>query len=299
MKRKSNFPRLVKWMFLTGIAFLIFMTIMRFIFFYHFAPLNYSFSNSFRAFLLGLNFDVRIVCGIIIFPFVIGNLQLKYNEKKRLTVGSLIEVFITVVIMALLILFMKKGHASLGVLVGTSILFLLILAWLFGTKNCNPFENLVSERIFKIYFFVVTVVLVFLYAIDFENFDYLHERLNASVLNYLGNAKISLNMVWETYPVFTLLILIVVFTALIFWLINKWFRRTQKSNYFRNPIARFVTGFVFTLLLGLGVFGRLNQYPLRWSDAFSFDDNFKANLSLNPVQSFLSTLKFKNSTYDL
>jgi len=299
MKRKSNFPRLVKWMFLTGIAFLIFMTIMRFIFFYHFAPLNYSFSNSFRAFLLGLNFDVRIVCGIIIFPFVIGNLQLKYNEKKRLTVGSLIEVFITVVIMALLILFMKKGHASLGVLVGTSILFLLILAWLFGTKNCNPFENLVSERIFKIYFFVVTVVLVFLYVIDFENFDYLHERLNASVLNYLGNAKISLNMVWETYPVFTLLILIVVFTALIFWLINKWFRRTQKSNYFRNPIARFVTGFVFTLLLGLGVFGRLNQYPLRWSDAFSFDDNFKANLSLNPVQSFLSTLKFKNSTYDL
>src|SRR6185312_6264031 len=108
MKRKSNFPRLVKWMFLTGIAFLIFMTIMRFIFFYHFAPLNYSFSNSFRAFFLGLNFDVRIVCGIIIFPFVIGNLHLKYNEKKRLTAGSIIEVFITVVIMGLLILFMKK-----------------------------------------------------------------------------------------------------------------------------------------------------------------------------------------------
>ncbi len=299
MKRKSNFPRLVKWMFLTGIAFLIFMTIMRFIFFYHFAPLNYSFSNSFRAFLLGLNFDVRIVCGIIIFPFVIGNLHLKYNEKKRLTAGSIIEVFITVVIMGLLILFMKKGHASLAVLIGTSILFLLILAWLFATKNCNPFENIVSERIFKIYFFIVTVVLVFLYAIDFENFDYLHERLNASVLNYLGNAKISLNMVWETYPVFTLLILIIVFTAFIFWLINKWFRRTEKSIYLANPVAKFVTAFVFTLLLGLGVFGRLNQYPLRWSDAFSFDDNFKANLSLNPVQSFLSTLKFKNSTYDL
>jgi hypothetical protein len=299
MKRKSNFPRLVKWMFLTGIAFLIFMIIMRFIFFYQFAPLHYSFSNYTNAFLLGLNFDVRIVCGIIIFPFVIGNLHLKYNEKKRLTVGSIIQVFITIVIMALLILFMKKGHASLTVLIGTAILFLLILAWLFGTKNCNPFENVVSKRIFQFYFFIVTAMLVFLYAIDFENFDYLHERLNASVLNYLGNAKISMNMVWETYPVFTLLILIIVFTTLLYWLINTWFRRTEKSIYLANPVAKFVIGFVFTLLLGLGVFGRLNQYPLRWSDAFTFDNNFKANLSLNPVQSFLSTLKFKNSTYDL
>jgi len=299
MKRKSNFPRLVKWIFLTGIAFLIFMTIMRFVFFYHFAPLNYSFLNCAHAFLLGLNFDVRIVCGILIFPFLIGNLHLKYNERKRLTAGSIIEVFITIVIMGLLILFMKKGHGSLPVLIGTGILFLLILVWLFATKNCNPFENAFSKKIFKIYFFIITVSLVFLYAIDFENYDYLHERLNASVLNYLGNARISMNMVWETYPVFTLMILIVVFTALLFWLINKWFRRTEKSIYPGNPVAKFVTGIVFTLLLGLGVFGRLNQYPLRWSDAFIFDDNFKANLSLNPPQSFLSTLKFKNSTYDL
>src|SRR6185437_9649012 len=122
---------------------------------------------------------VRIVCGIIIFPFVIGNLHLKYNEKKRLTAGSIIEVFITIVIMGLLILFMKKGHGSLPVLIGTGILFLLILVWLFATKNCNPFENAFSKKIFKIYFFIITVSLVFLYAIDFENYDYLHERLNA------------------------------------------------------------------------------------------------------------------------
>jgi phosphoglycerol transferase MdoB-like AlkP superfamily enzyme len=299
MKKKSGFPRLVKWMFLTSIAFLIFMTIMRFVFFYHFAPLNYSFSNCVRAFFLGLNFDARIVCGFIIFPFVIGNLNLKYNEKNRFTIGSIIQVILTVVIMALLIFFMKKGHASLAVLIGTAILFFLILVWLFVTKNCNPFENRISKNIFKTYFFIITVSLVFLYAVDFENFDYLHERLNAGVLNYLSDAKISMNMVWETYPVFTLLILIAVCTTILYWLINRWYKKTEQSVYEGKNVSKFVIGFVFTLLLGLGVFGRLNQYPLRWSDAFSFDDNFKANLSLNPVQSFLSTLKFKNSTYDL
>jgi phosphoglycerol transferase MdoB-like AlkP superfamily enzyme len=299
MKRKSNFPRLVKWIFLTGIAFLIFMTIMRFIFFYHFAPSNYTFSNCIKSFLLGLNFDVRIVCGIIIFPFVIGNLHLKYIEKKRLSVGSILQLFFTVLIMALLLFFMKKGHAPLSTLITIGILFILILGWLFSTKNCNPFENSLSQKIFKIYFLIITILLVFLYVVDFENFDYLHERLNASVLNYLGDAKISMNMVWQTYPVFTLLISIIIGTALLFWLINRWFNKTEKSVYEGKAISKFIIGFVFTLLLGLGVFGRLNQYPLRWSDAFTFDDNFKANLSLNPAQSFLSTLKFKNSTYDL
>jgi len=299
MKRKSNFPRLVKWIFLTGIAFLIFMTIMRFIFFFHFAPSNYTFSNCIKSFLLGLNFDVRIICGVIIFPFVIGNFHLKYNGKKRFSVGSILQLFFTVLIMALLLFFMKKGHAPLSTLIAIGIVFILILIWLFSTKNCNPFENSLSRKIFKTYFFIISILLAFLYAVDFENFDYLHERLNASVLNYLGDAKISMNMVWQTYPVFTLLLSIIIGTALLFWLINRWFNKTEKSIYEGKTISKFFIGFAFTLLLGLGVFGRLNQYPLRWSDAFTFDDNFKANLSLNPAQSFLSTLKFKNSTYDL
>ncbi len=299
MNTRSNFPRLVKWIFLTGIAFLIFMTIMRFIFFYHFAPLNYSFSKCVKAFLLGLNFDERIVCGLIIFPFVTGNLHLTYNDKKRLNAGSIIELFFTIVIMLLLLFFMKKGHATPVTLIGTGILFILILLWLFVTKNCNPFENSFSRYVFKYYFFIVTVALVFLYAIDFENYDYLHERLNASILNYLGNAKISMNMVWQSYPVFTLILLIIVSSSVLFWLINRWYNKTKKSVYTGKPVVRIIIGVAFALLLGLGVFGRFNQFPLRWSDAFVFDDNFKSNLSLNPVQSFLSTLKFKNSTYDL
>src|SRR6185437_5371247 len=97
--KKIALPRLVKWTVLTAIAFLIFMTIMRFVFFYHFKPLQYSFANNFQAFLLGLNFDTRIVCGIVLFPFLIGNLHLNYNNKKRLTAGSIVQIVFTVLIM--------------------------------------------------------------------------------------------------------------------------------------------------------------------------------------------------------
>lgn len=297
--KKIALPRLVKWMLLTAIAFLIFMTIMRFVFFFHFRPSQYSFSNSFKAFLLGLNFDTRIACGIVLFPFLIGNLHLNYNEKSRLTAGSIVQLVLTIIIMVFLIIFMKKGHVPNTSLAYMSVLFALILGWLFITKNCNPFDNPVSRKIFKIYFFIITLSLVFLYAVDFEHFDYLHQRLSASVLNYTADAKISMNMVWETYPVFSLVILIVISTFLLYGLIIRWFKKMQSSTYRGRGFSKIVIGVVFALVFGLGIFGRLNQYPLRWSDAFSFDDDFKANLSLNPVQSFLSTLQFRNSTYDI
>ena len=297
--KKISLPRLVKWTVLTAIAFLIFMTIMRFVFFYHFKSLQYSFTNSFPAFLLGLNFDVRIVCGIVLFPFLIGNLHLNYNTAKRLTIWSIIEVFFTILIMVLLILFMKKGHAPVFALIFISILFVLILIWLFTAKNCNPFENNISRKIFKTYFFIVTVALVFLYAIDFEHYDYLHQRLSASVLNYTSDAKTSISMIWQTYPVITLSVLILISIILLYGLIIRWFKKIRASAYRGKGFSKIVVGIVFALLLGIGIFGRLNQYPLRWSDAFALNDDFKANLSLNPVQSFLSTLQFINSTYDI
>lgn len=297
--KKIALPRLVKWMFLTAIAFLIFMTIMRFVFFYHFRPSQYSFGNSFKAFLLGLNFDTRIVCGIVLFPFLIGNLHLSYNNKKRLTAGSVAQIVFAIIIMVLLIIFMKKGHVPNSSLVYMGILFALILAWLLGTKNCNPFENNISRKIFKTYFFIITVSLVFLYAVDFEHYDYLHQRLAASVLNYTADAKISMNMVWQTYPVVTLILLIIVCVVLLYGLIIRWFNKMQSSLYRGKGFSKVLIGIVFALIVGIGIFGRLNQYPLRWSDAFSFHDDFKANLSLNPIQSFLSTLQFRNSTYDI
>jgi phosphoglycerol transferase MdoB-like AlkP superfamily enzyme len=297
--RIISFPRLVKWMFLTAVAFLIFMTMMRFAFFFHFRPSQYSFSNSFKAILLGLNFDTRIVCGIVLFPYLVGSLHLSYNKKNRLTTGSIVQMVITLLVMVLLIIFMKKGHVPVSSLIYPGIVFALIFVWLLVTKNCNPFENSFSRKVFKIYFLIITVLLVFLYAVDFEHYDYVHQRLNASVLNYLEDAKISMNMVWETYHVFILLILIIICTTFLYGLINRWFKKIKPATVQDRGFSKIFIGIVFALVLGIGIFGRLNQYPLRWSDAFSFDDDFKANLSLNPVQSFLSTLQFRHSTYDL
>ncbi|HRP17906.1 MAG TPA: LTA synthase family protein, partial [Ginsengibacter sp.] len=85
---------------------------------------------------------------------------------------------------------------------------------------------------------------------------------------------------------------------LLIFIINKSYKIIEKSEESKSSITKFFYGLVFTLLLALGIFGRFGQYPLRWSDAFSLKDDFKANLALNPIQSFFSTLEYRSSGYD-
>ncbi|MFS8083014.1 MAG: LTA synthase family protein [Ginsengibacter sp.] len=293
-----NLKPVTKWLLASGILIFLGMTVMRFIFFYHFRPGGYTFSQNINPFLLGVRFDIRTVCSIILFPFLVSNLALKYKPNKKLSTGSYILLGVTVIIMLLLLMFIKKGHVSNTVFYLVDFLFLGILVWLGITKNCNPFANRTSRVIFKVYFFIIALILVFLYAFDFQHYDYLHQRLNASVLNFAGDAKISMNMIWETYPVVWLVILIIISIAVLYYLILRIYKylSTEQEVKSKRNIFNVVA---LALLMGLGIFGRFNQYPLRWSDAFSFEDDFKANLALNPVQSFLSTLQFRNSMYDI
>ncbi len=294
-----TFPRLMKWMFFTGLTLLVLMTVLRFSFFVHFKTSQYSFSNCIKPLLLGLRFDLRVVCAIILLPYLAGNFDLEYNAKKNLKAGSIIRLVIALVLLTVIILLLKNNHGGLASIIIVIGLFLLYLFWLFSTKDCDPFVNSTSKKIFKWYFFIISVCLVLLYTIDFEHYDYLHQRLNASVLSYTEDAKISMSMVWQTYPVFTLILIIIGGSLLLYWLIIAWLPFLKAACYRSHGIIRIVLSFIFIFLLALGIFGRLNQYPLRWSDAFSYDDDFKANLALNPVQSFLSTLQFRNSTYDI
>jgi len=161
----------------------------------------------------------------------------------------------------------------------------------------NPFKNIKAKKGWTIFLSLLFFITVFFYTIDFFHYDYLHQRLNASVLNYLHDAGISLNMVWQTYPVIKgslLLILLVVVVGFLFSRLLHFFLQQPAYNTKR---AKLLT-VPFVVLLGAGVWGTLGQFPLRWSDVFTMNDAFKAQLALNPLQSFFSTLSFRSSTYN-
>ncbi|MBK7122755.1 MAG: LTA synthase family protein [Chitinophagaceae bacterium] len=162
----------------------------------------------------------------------------------------------------------------------------------------DPFKTNKAATFWNILLPVVFMVLVLVLAIDFYHFDYLHQRLNATVLNYLEDAGISFNMMWQSYPLMKIslgLILLLVLARLGFGKLLARYRQ-QYSYYKRKGGLMYVFAF---LVFGIFIFGRIGQFPLRWSDAYTLSDDFKANLALNPFQSFVSTLNFRSTSYDL
>jgi phosphoglycerol transferase MdoB-like AlkP superfamily enzyme len=286
-----------KWVFYTGLTFLILMILLRIFFFEHFKTAGYSFTNSSDAFLLGLKYDLRITAAIVLPLLMIGNLRLSYKSNKKLSLRSILLLIVMALLGTFIIFFLKNNKSGIGTIISVILLFLLIFLWLFLKKNCNPFIDATAKKIWKIYFLVATILLVFFYAVDFQHFDYLHQRLNASVLNYTEDAKISFGMVWQTYPLVKIFLTIFIAAFIIYWLINKWYKIISGSSSVKTKYQPAFSIALFLLLL-LGAWGTIKQYPLRWSDAFAFGDEFKASVSLNPVQSFFSTLQFRHSGYD-
>jgi len=178
-------------------------------------------------------------------------------------------------------------------------ILLLPLLLIGSIRRCNPFESVLSKRVIIWLVGIFAFVFCLAYSVDYFHFRYLSERLNAQILNYLDDENISLEMVWQSYPVVWMMIAILCFTAGILWVIGKFYQTVAASHVEIRRRNKVGWSLSCGLLFAIAIFGRVGQYPLRWSDAFSLGDDFEANMSLNPFQSFFSTLKFRTSTFDL
>lgn len=165
----------------------------------------------------------------------------------------------------------------------------------------HPFKYTAARKFWNCILPLIFTLLLIFYGADYYHYDYLRQRLNASVLNYLEDAGISLKMMWQTYPLLKILLLFIVLVIIARWLFGRLLQKYQAEDSFykRKGMGWYILS---VLLLAQCVIGKIvikpGQFPLRWSDAYTLSDDFKANLALNPLQSFFSSLKFR-STFDI
>ncbi|MBI5856744.1 MAG: sulfatase-like hydrolase/transferase [Sphingobacteriales bacterium] len=175
-------------------------------------------------------------------------------------------------------------------------LFLIFLAGLF--PFFKPFAGSISRKLLLIFTRFFGLLIIIIYTFDFFHFEYLRQRLNASVLNYAEDAKISGNMVWESYPVIKIFLIWIICFAGIFFATRFLFRLSntlpEKISKWKVIVSYTVCFFVFAL----AIYGRAGKFPLRWSDAYRLNSDYKASLALNPFQSFFSSLRFRKIGYD-
>ncbi|HVX52176.1 MAG TPA: LTA synthase family protein [Chitinophagaceae bacterium] len=235
-------PRYIRWLTLTGTIFLALMTLLRvaLVIFFKTPAGNNNLSS---AFILGLRYDLRIVCIMCMLLFLIGTI-----------------------------------------------------------KPLHPLEKKWGKRIsFWVWTAAVVCFTVF-YVVDFANYAYLNQHITASILNYLQDAQVSMGMVWQTYHVGWIVLVLLLAAAGLIALIRLTYNIILSKPKSATKGSRIFWGIAFFLLLVIGIMGRViykpGIYPLRWSDAFDLGSDYKASVSLNPFQSFFSSLQFKNAAYN-
>jgi phosphoglycerol transferase MdoB-like AlkP superfamily enzyme len=180
-----------------------------------------------------------------------------------------------------------------------AILTFFPIAILVLITNYKFFKNKIYRSIATVYITLAYFILTLFYLFDFGYYEYLAIRLDASSLRFLGNFKISFQVLMESYPlykgVFGLVILCLIsykFAAYIFK------THTKAHQKITNKIKALF--FIFTFLtLSFGVFNSVTHYPLRWSEAFFSKNNAINQFTLNPVLYFFDSFAFRSEGVNL
>lgn len=176
--------------------------------------------------------------------------------------------------------------------------FFLPVLILGGFKKINPFYNSKAQIGWTVYLAIAITTVVLFYGFDYYYYAYLTQRLNGNILNFLDDAGISFQMMWQSYPIIQLALVLLIIIAILVWVTHKLFKASQIQTPVKKKrrIITFITVFLF---LGFCIYGKAGRFPLRWSDAFTLGNTYQSNLALNPFQSFFSTLNFRRAEYDI
>jgi hypothetical protein len=64
----------------------------------------------------------------------------------------------------------------------------------------SPYSSLKARNFWTLYLAITTFLVIFFFGADYGHFSYVSTRLNASALNFMEDAKISFEMLWQSYP---------------------------------------------------------------------------------------------------
>lgn len=151
-----------------------------------------------------------------------------------------------------------------------------------------------SRKVLLIIYAIIFTAYIFIYIVDFAHYAYLQTRLNVSTLALLEDTREAFGMVYSSYPVIRLVLVLIVTVAAMLYcakkIMAKW--TYTKPRKLRQIISGLVALFI-TLILIYGQYG-IVYYQLRWSEAYFSGKNDITALGLNPIQNLIDTLPQNN-----
>jgi phosphoglycerol transferase MdoB-like AlkP superfamily enzyme len=187
-----------------------------------------------------------------------------------------------------------KFDMRLALLIHSPILF---LAWI---KPVNIITTKIGRLLWSGYLTLVIILLFILYSVDFGHYADQGVRMDATVFSLLYNFGDSLKVIWQTFPVLRIVVLLFLIITSYGWFINRTIIKIQTADILSlSWCKKSGIALVFILIYLFGIYGKFSYYPLRWSDAFFTNDYFVSTVALNPVLYIADTYKNRDSKYDL
>ena len=165
-------------------------------------------------------------------------------------------------------------------------------------QRFSPFYSPQNKKWWTWYLAIITFIVFFFFAADFGSFSYNQTRLDAGAMNFVEDPGISIRMMWQTYPLFWLLLGLMLIVFLFRWMYRKshW-RVISTTDGLKIPYRR--KFFIIAALVMAGfIYGKFALTPLTWKQCFVFQDSFKSYLALNPLQNFFATLKLRKPEFN-
>tara|TARA_Y100001970_G_scaffold71395_1_gene90716 strand:+ start:2174 stop:4057 length:1884 start_codon:yes stop_codon:yes gene_type:complete len=175
----------------------------------------------------------------------------------------------------------------------------LPIAFIFLIPILNPMNNLFLRKLSRGYLCAVSILLTLFYTFDLGNYGYLDQRIDLSSFKLLENPLISFGMVFETYPVFWILLGLMIVMWMLLKGINWAFLFLNDQPKLFRYRDKYVGFFIASMIFFFSIWGTFRQYRLLWSDAYFSNDPFIVSISLNPVLYFNETRGFTVKDYDM
>jgi phosphoglycerol transferase MdoB-like AlkP superfamily enzyme len=172
-------------------------------------------------------------------------------------------------------------------------ILLMPIVLISSIKQFGPYYTERNKKIWTIYLGIITLLVLLFFGADIGQFAYVNTRLNADALIVMRDPKESLQTIWQSYPVIWIFIALIGAVAMMIWMFRRMHTGiTEKnSDVHKFEFKKRWHGLAL-IILGWFMYGFLTTQPLNFYRAFSFNDEFKSNLALNPMQNFFTTLSF-------
>jgi phosphoglycerol transferase MdoB-like AlkP superfamily enzyme len=162
----------------------------------------------------------------------------------------------------------------------------------------SPFFSARNKKLWTTYLALVTFIVFFFFAAGFVNLSYNQAPLDAGAMNFLEDFSISWKMMRQTYPLFWMILGLVVAVLFFRWMYHRSHWQVINKTDGKGIQYRRKYFLIAALILGIFVWGNLSWPPLGRSHSFRFRNEFKSYLAINPLQNFFATLKLRKPEFN-